>query len=171
MMKPPSDSWGQHRQVQRRRLTWLSRQTLELVPLLRPYVDVIEDRKPGQAVHEEASVSGNKSQRIPLEQQDAELLQTGQLGDQPQQICEVVKAQVKGDKIWPKKRIQRRRLGKQHLSEDREVLPWGKKRNKNCVSPAQTGSHWGIQWYNLKRPIPEPYSPLQPAPQPKIMFL
>lgn len=107
-MKPPSDSWGQHGQVQRQRLTWLSCQTLELVPLLRTYVDVIEDRKPGQAVHEEASVSGNESQRIPLEQQDAELLQTGQLGDQPQQICEVVKAQVKGDKIWPKKRIEKK---------------------------------------------------------------
>lgn len=133
MMKPPSDSWGQHGQVQRRRLTWLSRQTLELVPLLRPYVDVIEDRKPGQAVHKEASVSGNESQRIPLEQQDAELLQAGQLGDQPQQICEVVKAQVKGDKIWPKKRIQRRRLGKQHLSEDRELLTWVKKKKETKI--------------------------------------
>lgn len=127
---------------------------MEPVPLIRPYVDVIEDGELGQAVHEEASVRGNESQRVPLEQQDAELLQTGQLGDESQQIREVVKAQVKGDKIWPKETTQRRKLGKQHPSEDRELLPWSKKRIKNCVSPAQTMSNWGIQWYSLKRPIP-----------------
>lgn len=96
---------------------------MELVPLVRPYVDVIEDGELGQAVHKEASVSGNESQRVALEHQDTELLQTGQLGDQPRQIREVVKAQVKGDKIWPKERTQRRRLDKQHPSEDRELLP------------------------------------------------
>lgn len=117
-------------------------------------MDVIEDGELGQAVHKEASVSGNESQWVPLEHQDAELLQTGQLGDQPPQICEVVKAQVKGDKIWPKERTQRRRLGKQHPSEDRELLPWVKKRKKNSVSPAQTGSNPGNQWYNLKRTVP-----------------
>lgn len=135
VMKPPPKSHGQHEQVQRQRLTWLPCQTVELAPLIRPYADVIEDGELGQAVHEEASVSGNESQWIPLEQQDAELLQTGQLGDQLQQIREAVKAQVKGDKFWPKERIQRRRLGKQRPSEDRELLPWVETRIKtNCVA-------------------------------------
>lgn len=59
---------------------------MELVPLVEPYVDVIKEGKLGQAVHNEASVSGNESQWVPLEHQGAELLQTGQLGDQPKQI-------------------------------------------------------------------------------------
>lgn len=49
-------------------------------------MDVIKEGKLGQAVHNEASVSGNESQWVPLEHQGAELLQTGQLGDQPKQI-------------------------------------------------------------------------------------
>lgn len=57
------------------------------MPLIKPYMDVIEDGELGQAVHKEASVSGNESQWVPFEHQDAELLQTGQLGNQPQQIC------------------------------------------------------------------------------------
>lgn len=81
---------------------------MELLPLFRPYVDVIQDGQLGQAVHEEASVSGDESQWVPLEQQDAEVLQGGQLGDQSQQVCEAVKAQVKGDKVWPKERTQGR---------------------------------------------------------------
>lgn len=90
------------------RLTWLPGQPMEVLPLLRPYVDVVEDGQLGQAVHEEASVSGGESQWVPLEHQDAEVLQSGQLGDQPQQVCEAVKAQVKGDKVWPKERTQGR---------------------------------------------------------------
>lgn len=82
---------------------------MEVLPLFRPYVDVIEDEQPGQAVHKEASVSGGESQWVPLEQQDAEVLQSGQLGDQPWQVREVVKAQVKGDEVWPKERTQGRR--------------------------------------------------------------
>lgn len=81
-MKPPPESQGQHGQSQRQRLTWLPCQTLELMPLFRPYVDVIKNGELGQAVHEEASVSGNESQWVPLEHQDTQLLQTGQLGDQ-----------------------------------------------------------------------------------------
>lgn len=113
---------------------------MELVPLVRPYGGVIEDGELGQAVHEEASVSGNESQWVPLEQQDAELLQTGQLRDQLQQIREVVKAQVKRDKIWPKERTQRRRLGKQHPSEDRELLLWVKQETNQSFRsfPRQT---------------------------------
>jgi len=106
-MQPPHESEGQHRQVQRRGLTWLPRQTVKLVPLVRSYVDVIKEGELGQAVHKEASVSGNESQRVSLEHQDTKLLQTGQLGDQPRQIHEAVKAQVKGDKIWPKETTQK----------------------------------------------------------------
>lgn len=71
-------------------------------------MDVIENEQLGQAVHKEASVSGDESQWVPLEHQDAEVLQSGQLGDQPRQVREAVKAQVKGDKVWPKERTQRR---------------------------------------------------------------
>lgn len=106
---PTPESQGQHGQAQREGLTWLPCQTMELLPLLRPYVDVIEDGQLGQAVHKEASVSGDESQRVPLEHQDAEVLQSGQLRDQLQQVCEAVKAQVKGDKVWPKERTQGRR--------------------------------------------------------------
>lgn len=81
---------------------------MELLPLIWPYVDVIEDGQLGQAVHEEASVSRDEGQWVPLEQQDAEARQGAQLGDQPQQVCEAVKAQVKGDKVWPKERTQGR---------------------------------------------------------------
>lgn len=82
---------------------------MELLPLFRPYVDIIEDGQLGQAVHKEASVSGDESQWVPLEHQDAEVLQSGQLGDQLQQVREAVKAQVKGDKVWPEERTQGRR--------------------------------------------------------------
>lgn len=82
---------------------------MELLPLIRPYVDVVENGQLEQAVHKEASVSGDESQWVPLEHQDAEVLQSGQLGDQPQQVREAVKAQVKGDEVWPKERTQGRR--------------------------------------------------------------
>lgn len=106
---PAPESQGQHRQAPSWGLTWLPRQTVELLPLIRPYVDVVEDGQLEQAVHKEASVSGDESQWVPLEHQDAEVLQSGQLGDQPQQVREAVKAQVKGDEVWPKERTQGRR--------------------------------------------------------------
>lgn len=166
MMKPPPESGGQHRQVQRQRLTWLPRQTVELVPLIRPYVDVIKDGELGQTVHEEASVSGNESQWVPLEHKDTELLQTGQLVDQTQQIHEVVKAQVKGDEIWPKERTQRRRLGKCIPLRIESYCPGSKKEAKIMFPQhklGQTGESNGtISRGQLQ--LPDPYGPLPVCP-------
>lgn len=142
---------------------------MELLPLLRPYVDVIEDGQLGQAVHEEASVSGDESQGVPLEHQDVEVLQSGQLGDQLQQVREAVKAQVKRDKVWPEGRTQGRRLGSQHPFEDRKLQPWGKNRNKNHNSPAQTGLNGGTQSGGQFQ-IPEPDSALPVCPKTEKHF-
>lgn len=135
-------------------------------------MDVIEDGELGQAVHKEASVSGNENQWIPLEHQEAELLQTGQLGDQPQQIREVVKAQVKGDEIWPKERTQRGRLGKQHPRIE-SYCPGSKKETKMCFP--------STNWVKLGNPMVQSQEAnskflshmvhCQSAPQLKTMFL